>query len=232
MSKKFNKIFILAMIFTLLLLIPTSFASDIDSDLAIASNDLSVGNDNLLSVEDNADLMVNDDDSAIDSNLVSDDSAMGSNLIPNEDLSIDSEIVESDSSIKSNHLSDGNTLEYYFDSKVANDNGDGSFENPYKYLTEDRIMDNSIIHLSNGIYNFTPSKTHTGVTICGQDSSSTIINGNYGNYRVNDFSILQNLTLINMRLYLEGSLNASNINFNGSVRYGSYDNQKGGSIFP
>ena len=231
MSKKFNKIFILAMIFTLLLLIPTSFASDIDSDLAIASNDLSVGNDNLLSVEDNADLMVNDDDSAIDSNLVSDDSAMGSNLIPNEDLSIDSEIVESDSSIKSNHLSDGNTLEYYFDSKVANDNGDGSFENPYKYLTENRIKDNSIIHLSNGIYNFTPSKTHTGVTICGQDSSSTIINGNYGNYRVNDFSILQNLTLINMRLYLEGSLNASNIYFNGSVRYGSYDNQKGGSIF-
>ena len=136
MSNAFNKIFILAMIFTLLLIIPTSFASDIDSDLAIASNDLSVGNDNLFSVEDNADIMVNDDNSAIDSNLISDDSAMGSNLISNEELFIDSEIVESDSSIKSNQLSDGNTLEYYFDSKVANDRGDGSFENPYKYLTE------------------------------------------------------------------------------------------------
>ena len=167
MSNKFNKIFILAMIFTLLLLIPTSFASDIDSDLAIASNDLSVGNDNLLSVEDNADLMVNDD-SAIDSNLVSVDSAMGSNLISNEELFIDSEIVESDSSIKSNHLSDGNTLEYYFDTnqfKKCNKNclvcynisNSETFRNClhcYKdyYLTDDKNTCYNFI--KNNVYNF------------------------------------------------------------------------------
>ena len=64
--------------------------------------------------------------------------------------------------------------EYYFDASAEND-GNGTFENPFKYLTDVRIYDNSVIHLASGEYTLSPSKTHSNVTIYGQNS---IIKGN------------------------------------------------------
>ena len=34
--------------------------------------------------------------------------------------------------------------DYYFDASIENDTGDGSFENPYKELTDERLFDNSV----------------------------------------------------------------------------------------
>ena len=52
-------------------------------------------------------------------------------------------------------LSNQTSNHYYFDSNVENDTGNGSFSNPYKYLTDERVPDNSVIHLADGEYNFT-----------------------------------------------------------------------------
>ena len=38
--------------------------------------------------------------------------------------------------------------DYYFDSNVENDDGNGSIYTPYKELTTNRINDNSVIHLA------------------------------------------------------------------------------------
>ena len=40
--------------------------------------------------------------------------------------------------------------DYYFDASLENDTGDGSADNPYKYLNASRIRANSNIHLANG----------------------------------------------------------------------------------
>ena len=60
--------------------------------------------------------------------------------------------------VSDNGLADGNVFnnEYYFDASLDNDNGNGSYDNPYKYLTDSRIVDNSIIHLASGEYDLNP----------------------------------------------------------------------------
>ena len=62
----------------------------------------------------------------------------------------------------------------YFDINASDDKGDGSVDNPYKYLRDGRILDNSIIHLSNGEYILSQLNTHKNITIQGQNSSKTI----------------------------------------------------------
>lgn len=58
----------------------------------------------------------------------------------------DNQTLLDDGAVSSNENS------YYFDASCENDNGNGSLENPYKYLKSDRIRDNSNIYLKDGEY--------------------------------------------------------------------------------
>lgn len=83
---------------------------------------------------------------------------------------------------------------YYFNSNVANDNGDGSSQNPYKYLTSDRIVEDSTIYLRNGEYDLGGSiKYIYNVTIIGQNSDNTIIKN--ANFDVQGSILLRSLKL-------------------------------------
>ena len=68
--------------------------------------------------------------------------------------------------------------DYYFDANLDNDNGNGSIDNPYKYLKADRIKANSNIYLAEGEYNLDNAKTIQNVNIYGTNASSTIIRYN------------------------------------------------------
>ena len=68
-----------------------------------------------------------------------------------------------------------NENSYYFDASCENDDGDGSSQNPYKYLTADRIKTNSSIYLKEGEYNLNKPKDITNVTIYGSNNQNTTI---------------------------------------------------------
>ena len=55
--------------------------------------------------------------------------------------------------------------DYYFDASAENDNGNGSIDNPYKYLTASRIKANANIYLADGEYNLDQSKSIDQVNI-------------------------------------------------------------------
>ena len=90
-----------------------------------------------------------------------------------DDGSLDS--LDRDSEILGVSESNEDVLEadYYFDSSAEND-GNGTNGNPYKYLNDSRIMDDSVIHLANGVYEI-HSVSSRNVKIIGQDASQTII---------------------------------------------------------
>ena len=147
-----------------------------------------------------------------------------------DDGSLDS--LDTDNEILGASESNGDVLgaDYYFDSSAETD-GDGTKGNPYKYLNNSRIIDDSVIHLANGVYEI-HSVSPKNVKIIGQDASQTIINGNgrcistYGNF------ILQNLTLNKSVIYNFGQFNASNVIFsycNGYLDYNGY--YYGGAIY-
>ena len=119
--------------------------------------------------------------------------------------------------------------DYYFDASAEND-GNGSFENPYRYLTDARIYDNSVIHLASGEYNFNPSKSHSNVSIYGENS---IIKGNGKSLVALKYFSLNNVTLSNMPIDNRGSFFASNVIFTNSTAKSldSYGNSYGGAIY-
>jgi len=93
---------------------------------------------------------------------------------------------------------------YYFNANIENDNGDGSSQNPYKYLTNDRIEDNSIIYLKNGEYDLEGSiKYIYNVTIIGQNSDNTIIKN--ANFDVQSSILLRNLKLTSSSISNHGN---------------------------
>ena len=49
--------------------------------------------------------------------------------------------------------------DYYFDASAQNDDGDGSIDNPYKYLKANRIQSNANIFLANGEYRLDQAKS-------------------------------------------------------------------------
>ena len=65
-------------------------------------------------------------------------------------------------------------VNYYFNSS-ANDDGDGSLTNPYNTLTNDKLANNSIIHLTDGEYELNKGKTLYNISIIGQSTQNTII---------------------------------------------------------
>lgn len=134
--------------------------------------------------------------------------------------------------------SSNNTIQlnhYYFDSNAADD-GDGSAQNPYKYLRDGRIRDNSAIHLANGEYDFTPINTRKNVCIIGEDSNQTIISGTGSAFKVKTNFLIRNITLVNTQIYNQGKLNASGVIFKNAVAHdtsSSYGNSiEGQSTVP
>ena len=153
--------------------------------------------DNVASIDDN--IMIDD---SIDDVLISD--SADSDLIAGEGEDIPEEVPKTD---------------IYFNSNALDDNGNGSIDNPYKTFSDDRIMENSILHFASGIYNYTPMYSDFyNISIYGQDSSNTIINGISENnkfYFYETFN-LANITFVNIQ-FMSGDentlLNASNVNF-------------------
>ena len=197
LSRKCNKIIILSIILSLLIIVPTSFAAEnsavfVDGDL-IDENILSDSliDDNSLSNSLDNDNSIDDLESIENNNLISEDGS-GSSNVPNE---------------------------YYFNSNSLDDNGNGSIDNPYKTVSDERIKSNSILHFACGIYNYTPMNgdNKVNVTIYGQDSSNTIINNPMDNHTFNVTGIfrIENITFNNLQIILKENsiLNASNVNF-------------------
>ena len=108
----------------------------------------------------------------------------------------------------------------YFNSSVEND-GVGTQENPYKYLSGDKILNDSIIYMADGEYTIDKSISVNNLTIIGQSSSKTIINANaFKLYSNGDLSIasltLNNFTVENSKNLRVLDVNFKNNNINGS----------------
>ena len=192
MIENFKKIIILSIVLSLLFVIPISFAAEDNVDLA-----------------DN-NLMANDI-----SNVNLDDDIVSDSLSEDNDL----KAIENNNIVSGNEQT-GQNNEIYFSSDALNDDGNGSIDNPYKTLSDDRIKPNSILHFSSGIYNYTPinSSNNVNITIFGQNSSNTIINSPLANHTFNVSRILniENISFNNLQIILKGdstSLNAKNTNF-------------------
>ena len=110
---------------------------------------------------------------------------------------------------------DAQTLvhDFYFDSNATNDHGEGTADDPYRELRDGRILDNSVIHLKNGQYDYFQLNTHANVSFIGQDASKTIINGNGGTLLFNDRLSLTNVTICNLNILNQGDLTAANTVF-------------------
>lgn len=123
--------------------------------------------------------------------------------------------------------------DYYFDSSAENDSGDGSLENPYKFLTTDRIKGNCNIHLSDGEYELDTTKTIERVNIIGSNPLKTIVRYDGIGFSVNSFLTLTNVTLTDMSITNHGNIDAKNCIFD--YGYGSkadnYGNNYGGAIY-
>lgn len=184
-----------------MLIIPTGFAAENSLDLADDNlSNYNLADDNLINQNDYSNNVINDNSNDI---LKSND---------NEDIISDDDSNEPIEEF--NH--------YYFDSNATED-GNGSIDNPYKTLSDDKFQSDSILHFASGIYNYTPSSySKFNVTIYGQDSSNTIISSPVDNqalYVQTVFNIA-NITLNNLQLVLTGDsafLNASNVNFSNST---------------
>ena len=77
---------------------------------------------------------------------------------------------------------DNSYLDVYFDASAVDDSGNGSKENPYKYLKSSRVLDNSNIHLSDGVYELDLTKTISSYNaFIGKSMENTIITYNNTN---------------------------------------------------
>ena len=118
------------------------------------------------------------------------------------------------------------STDYYFNPSSPTD-GDGSIESPYKYLNHSEIWDNSVLHLSDGVYNLTSNVKANNVTIIGSNPDETVINQNF-QFNSNNGFTLSNLTLNSIRVNVNsGIFTANNVIFSG--KYSTAVN--GGAIY-
>ena len=123
--------------------------------------------------------------------------------------------------------------DFYFDSNATNDHGEGTVDDPYRELRDGRILDNLVIHLKNGEYEFSQIDTHTNVSFIGQDATKTIVRGDGGALTVNSPLVLTNVTICNLNIFVYGDFTASNVIFanTSSVKTIKYGNSLGGAIY-
>ena len=113
-------------------------------------------------------------------------------------------------------------VDYYFNGSADND-GDGSINNPYKDLTTSRLREGSTIHLANGEYELSAGRSLNKVTIIGEDAGSTVIKytgSSIGKFTVDaeSYVTLQNVTFDGFNFDIEGStFQATNTVFKNSV---------------
>ena len=123
--------------------------------------------------------------------------------------------------------------DWYFDASCENDNGNGSFENPYKYLKSDRIKDNSNIYLKEGEYVLDKSKNINNVSVYGSNSQNTSIKYSGVAFVVSKNLNVENLTLSKLTIRNSANLILKNVVLEDGRGYNSnrYNNCYGGAIY-
>lgn len=124
-----------------------------------------------------------------------------------------------------------NVTDYYFDINVYND-GNGSYDAPFRNFTDERVRDNSTIHLADGEYIFEKNRTFMNLSFKGNNPQKTILNGNGTTLTVRGIVSFNNLTLTNFIISNEGNLTAFNTVFTQLIpTKTSYANTWGGAIY-
>ena len=108
----------------------------------------------------------------------------------------------------------------YFNSSVEDD-GIGTQESPYKYLSSDKIVNDSVIYMADGEYSIDKSINVNNLTIIGQSSSKTIINGNAFRLSSNGDLSITSLTLNNFTVDSSKNLKVLDVNFENNNINGS-----------
>ena len=231
-----NKSILLISLFLLLLIaIPSCFAMDSASsvdDSNYLSAELKVNDLNSYLSNENAyenaisDEIANENSEDMDDEGESSDfENYGMNGINLENPNEEIESTDEDILLETN--------EYYFDASLENDDGNGSIENPYKYLTSSRIKANSTIHLANGEYALNKRVNINNVNIMGTDALNTIIRYNGFAFNITSSLSISGVTLSGITIENNGQLTATDAIFkNGKGRtVDYYGNNFGGAIY-
>ena len=132
----------------------------------------------------------------------------------------------------------------YFDAHASHD-GDGSKDNPYKYLYADRISSRVTAYFAEGTYELNASCTIAGARLIGEGNvviNSKLINQYDFIIRENSYLELDNLNLKNVRILNQATLTAEDVYFEEckefdslnplEIEYGSgfFDSSYGGVI--
>ena len=111
-------------------------------------------------------------------------------------------------------IDDDNATDYYFNINAEID-GDGLKDSPYSNFTDERIRDNSTVHLANGEYAFEISRLFNNISFYGENPQKTILNGNGNELTINGTVTFQNITLTNFKIVNTANLTAKNVIFTG-----------------
>ena len=124
-----------------------------------------------------------------------------------------------------------NSTDIYFDVNAPVD-GDGSMDSPYNSFTDERIRDNSTIHLAAGEYFFEDTKSFENISFYGSSPQETVLNGNEQLFITHNISNFRNITLTNIKLISFGSLNATGTHFTRMISSYYFDmgNDYGGAV--
>ena len=102
--------------------------------------------------------------------------------------------------------------DYYVDANSENDSGNGTIYNPYKELDLNNIDDNSVVHIANGEYILSGSKTYANLSVIGQDPEKTVVSYYSTGFYSSGLITLKNITLLNLRISLNQNSNLTAVN--------------------
>lgn len=124
-----------------------------------------------------------------------------------------------------------NFTDYYFDVDAVSD-GDGQKDTPYNNFTDERVNDNSTIHLASGEYVFEKSREFSNISFYGENPQTTILNGNGSILTSNGVLNFRNLTITNFHIINNANLNAKDAIFTQLIStIENQDNDFGGAIY-
>lgn len=131
------------------------------------------------------------------------------------------------------HDEDIISSDYYFDSSIENDTGNGSIDNPYKELKGDRVKEDSVIHLASGVYDYYPFTSHKNLVVIGNSPEDTFIDCKGVVFQSSGNLTLRNITFLNAPILNKGNINAENVVFNGqySLDSSEFSTEHGGAIY-
>ena len=129
------------------------------------------------------------------------------------------------------NLESQNQTNIFFNSSSPDD-GDGSYNNPFKFLNTSRIKNNSNIYLANGEYEIENSTTLNNINIYGVDCDRTIIKSKGCRFNLLNNCSFENITLKNLSINNTSKLTVKNTIFDGGcgICVDSYGNVCGGAI--